>query len=278
MTFKKWLSTPKGYVFMAMAVYLVVASFLSHTMQGIEHAVLAAALAAGLDAGCCLLEKRKRIMPDGAVITGLIIALILSTTSSWFVVSATVILAILSKHLLVRRKKPIFNPAAFGLLLSIPLFHSEQSWWGAFGDLPMWTMLLLLIGGYAAANRVHKYPQVFSFLGMYLVLLLIMGVLQIGDAADALRSPFINACLFFGFFMLTDPPTSPAKPKQQVLFGLLVAIIGSTIYAFFGGLMYLYIGLLAGNLYHMVTADFAKRTSKQQQNTLRRHRTKDISM
>ena len=171
------------------------------------------------------LKNENGVMPDGAVITGLIISLILSTATSLGVIAATAVIAILSKHLLVYKKKPIFNPAAFGLLLSVLFFQTGQSWWGAFGDLPVWTILFLLVGGYAVTNRVNKFPQVFSFLGTSFLLLLLMGHFNIGGAVDALRPPFINATLFFGFFMLTDPPTSPGKDRDQIMFGILTAVI-----------------------------------------------------
>ncbi|NOU73683.1 hypothetical protein GC098_20035 [Paenibacillus sp. LMG 31458] len=252
MTVNQWIKTPKGYVVVSLVAFLLLASIWSLDIRGIYNGIIAVVVSSAVDTLCSRIAKKKRMMPDGAVITGLIIALILSTTSSWYIVAATSIIAILSKHLLVHKKKPIFNPAAFGLLLSILFFRIGQSWWGAFGDLPTWTVVFLLIGGYMVTNRVNKFPQVFSFLGTYFILLFIMGIINVGDATDALRSPFINASLFFALFMLTDPPTSPAKYKDQVIFGILSAIVGAVIYGIFGGLMYLFIGLLIGNLYHLL--------------------------
>ncbi|MCQ6282106.1 RnfABCDGE type electron transport complex subunit D [Bacillus sp. EB600] len=249
MTAKKWLKTPKGFVTMAMITYLLVASMGSKELAGIRNGFVAVLISIIVDILCNVIKKRKWSMPDGAVITGLIISLILSTATSLGVIAWTVVIAILSKHLLVYKKKPIFNPAAFGLLLSVLLFQTGQSWWGAFGDLPVWTILFLLVGGYKVTNRVNKFPQVFSFLGTSFFLLLLMGHFNIGGAVDALRPPFINATLFFGFFMLTDPPTSPGKDKDQIVFGILTAVSGTVIYGFFGGLMYLFIGLLIGNFY-----------------------------
>jgi Na+-translocating ferredoxin:NAD+ oxidoreductase RnfD subunit len=263
MAANQWAKSPKGYVVFVMVAFLVIASLGSHDIRGIEHGIVAVCVSVALDIICCLFEKRKRIMPDGAVITGLIISLILSVTSSWLVVVATSIISILSKHILVHRKKPIFNPAVFGLLLSILIFQSQQSWWGAFGDLPSWTLVFLLIGGYAATNRINKFPQVFSFLGSYFVLLFIMWALHIGDVPDALLPPFINATLFFAFLMLTDPPTSPAKVKDQIIFGILTAAVGTVVYGFFGGLMYFFIGLLVGNLYHFLSTRSSLIASKQ---------------
>ena len=198
MTIRHWIKSPKGYVAIAMTAYLLIISAWSHDRNGIIQALVAVGTALVVDIAGCLIERRKRIMPGGAVITGLIIALILGVTTSWTIVAATSAIAILSKHFLVHRKKPVFNPAVFGLLLSIPLFHTEQSWWGAFGDLPAWSVALLLIGGYIIVNRVNKYPQIFAFFGFYFVMLFLMGHYGVGDAADALRAPFVNATLFLG--------------------------------------------------------------------------------
>ncbi|WP_442603196.1 RnfABCDGE type electron transport complex subunit D [Paenibacillus sp. KN14-4R] len=264
----KWAKTPKGYVALSLIAYLLIASIGYQDIKGIKNGIIAIAASLATDVLFGLFQKRKRIRPDGALITGLIIALILSSTTSWLVVAATSIIAILSKHLLVHKKKPIFNPATFGLLLSIIIFKTGQNWWGAFADLPVWMMAFLLIGGYAVTNRVNKFPQVFSFLGTYLFLLLIMGLLNGGDASDALRPPFIQAALFFAFMMLTDPPTSPAKYKDQIAFGVLTALVGAAIYALFGGLMYLFIGLLVGNCYHYLKIKSVEHSvSKRVRNT-----------
>lgn len=242
------MKTPKGYVTIAMISFLLIASIGSQTIKGILNSIIAIVVSFGVEYLYCTIMNRKSSR-DSTVITSLIISLILSFTTSWLVVAGTAVIAILSKHLLIYKKKPIFNPAAFGLLVSIFLFHSGQSWWGAFGDLPAWTIIFLLIGGYLVTERVNKYPQVFSFLGTTFVLLLFMGLFNIGNASDALRPPFINAALFFAFFMLTDPPTSPAKVQNQVIFGILTALTGTIVYGIFGGLTYLFIGVFVGNIY-----------------------------
>lgn len=265
MTAKQWVKTPKGYILIIMAAFLFIASLGAQDLRGITNALIASGVCAAVETICSLIAKKKRIFPDGAVITGIILAMILSTTTSWQIVAATSVMAILPKYIFAYKKKPIFNPAAFGLLLSVLFFRTGQSWWGAFGDLPAWTVAFLLIGGYAAANRVNKFPQLFSFLGAYFLLLLIMGIFHIGDAVDALRPPFINASLFFALFMLTDPPTSPAKGRDQIIFGILCAIIGAAIYGLFGGLMYLFIGLLAGNLFHYLKARLSSQAPKLQE-------------
>ncbi|MBA2943759.1 RnfABCDGE type electron transport complex subunit D [Paenibacillus sp. CGMCC 1.16610] len=246
-----WHKKPKSYVIICLVAFLIIAEVLSSDLRGSYNVLIALITAVGMDWICFLLGKRKKWLADGSVITGIIIGLILSTTTSWYLIVITVIMAILSKHLIVFKKKPVFNPAAFGLLLSILFFQTGQSWWGAFGDLPVWTIGFLLVGGYLVTNRVNKFPQVFSFLSAYFLLLLLMGFMHVGEVADAFRPPFINASLFFALFMLTDPPTSPASNKDQVIFGVLSAIVGVGVYVFFGGLMYLFIGLLISNAYQV---------------------------
>jgi len=255
---QKWIKTPKGYVTIVLFSYLIIASIGSKNLMGLKNSIIAIGVAFVVDFLYCGMKNRKS-SKDSTVITGLILSLILSFTTPWEIVAGTAVIAILSKHLLVYKKKPIFNPATVGLLLSIFIFHTGQSWWGAFGDLPAWTIIFLLMGGYTITDRVNKFPQVLSFLGTFFVLLFVMGLLNIGNAADAFRPPFINAALFFAFFMLTDPPTSPAKYKNQVLFGILSAVSGVLVYGIFGGLTYLFIGLFIGNFYSYIQ----KRTSSK---------------
>lgn len=270
MTVKKWLKTPKGFLIILMIVYLLIASIGYKDVTGMKNASIAVIVSVVVDIIFNIVKRRKWSKPDGAVITGLIVSLVLGTTSSMIAVAGTAGIAILSKHLLAYKKRPVFNPAAFGLLLSVPLFHTGQSWWGAFGDLPAWTIAFLIVGGYMITDKVNKFPQVFSFLATTFLLLLLMGHFNIGDEMDALRSPFINATLFFGFFMLTDLPTSPAKNQEQVVFGILTAVAGTIISALFGGLMYLFIGLMAGNLYFLQKKRTAAKVSLRRSERMRR--------
>jgi Na+-translocating ferredoxin:NAD+ oxidoreductase RnfD subunit len=99
-------------------------------------------------------------------------------------------------------------------------------------------------------DKVNKFPQVFTFLGVYLIVMLVLGLVHIGDTTDALRNPFINSTLFLGFFMVTDPPTSPAKYGEQMIFGFIAAIVSVIVYLIFGGLTFLLVGLLVANAWN----------------------------
>ncbi|QQE81039.1 RnfABCDGE type electron transport complex subunit D [Alicyclobacillus sp. SO9] len=250
---RKYLKKPKGLVMLVLTVLTLFSLLNPHQHHGFLNAVYAVGTGVLFDLAVSLFQRPFRLISDGGIITGLIVADILSSTSPAYAVIATTAIALLSKHVLRIKRKPILNPAAFGLLLSAMIFPTGQSWWGSLALMPALFIVLLVGGGLWVAVRVNKLPEVFAFLGTYFVLLLVMGMFHLGLSSDtpgdALRTPFINSALFLAFFMLTDPPTSPAKYGHQVVFGIVAAAISTLVFAIHGGLTYLYIGLLLGNVW-----------------------------
>ena len=71
---------------------------------------------------------------------------------------------------------------------------------------------VLFATGIFIADRVNKMPLVLAFLGgYYLLFTLTAFVGDPGGVAEIFRTPDLHAVLFFAFFILTDPPTSPVK-------------------------------------------------------------------
>lgn len=247
-----FFKTPKGYLLIAILVLAAVAFLGSLTYQGLIHTGIAVLTACVLDFFVMLIQKRKRLIPDGALLTGLIIGLILSPSVSWYEVVAASFIAISSKHVLKFKKKPIFNPAVFGLLAVLLLFSSAHAWWGALPDLPIWCAVIVIVCGFQVTERVNKFPLVFTFLGVYFSIFLIIALTNTIDVSEIFLTPFVHSALFLSFFMLTDPPTSPAKYGEQVIFGTIAAVVSAAWNIEFGGLSFLLIGLLAANLLHVV--------------------------
>ncbi len=249
----RFLKTPKGYITAVLAGLTLIGALRPQDHAGLLNAAVAVITALILDGAVMKLQKRALRLSGGGVITALIVADILGHATSFPVIAATTAVALSSKHILRAGRKPIFNPAAFGLLFAILVFtHTGQSWWGSLALLPVWLVSILIAGGLLVTLRVNKFPQVASFLGVYFLLLLAMAMLHIGlpsdTPGDALRPPFVNTALYLAFFMLTDPPTSPAPYRQQILFGAIAASVGTAIFATAGGLAYLLAGLLTANL------------------------------
>jgi len=201
------------------------------------------------------LEMRRRnaiviTSPDGALITGLIVALVLIAGAPVLVALAAAGLAVASKHFLRAPQFHLFNPAAVGLLVALVVFPTGQSWWGALADLPPPFIAILVLGGALVANRVNRLPAVITFLGISFAVFTVAGLLLGTDqprVAEVFRVPFINAAIFFACLMLTDPATSPGRPGEQVRFAGVVAIASAVCFVAVEGLWYLFVGLLAGN-------------------------------
>ncbi|HDX9588009.1 TPA: RnfABCDGE type electron transport complex subunit D [Bacillus pseudomycoides] len=254
--------TPKRFVLVMLLILMLIAQVNMNNYTGLVHAGISAATAMFIDTLIAVLKKRKLTFPDGAAITGLIVALVLSPMVSSYTSAFTAAIAIASKHLFTVKKKPIFNPAAFGLLITAVLFSSGQSWWGGLSMLPAWCIVFVCIAGFLVTEKVNKFPQVLSFLGIYFLIVLIMGIIGIENVGDILRVPYINSTLFLAFFMLTDPPTSLGKYKDQVKFGIITAIASIASYMILGGLTFLLVGILIANGWKALKVSRNKKTAR----------------
>ncbi|HEY6341804.1 MAG TPA: RnfABCDGE type electron transport complex subunit D [Bryobacteraceae bacterium] len=245
---KIFFRTPKGLLTIILAVLLAIAA----PGEGRQAAMgfSSAAIAAGLlDLLIIRVRKNKWEFPSGAVLTALIVAMVLRSQEPWYIVTSTSIAAVLSKYLFRSRSANIFNPAALAIVVTFYVFHTGQSWWGALTDVGP-GVILLLGTGFFIANRVNKLPLVITFLGTYFLLFAVTAF--VGDArwvAEVFRTPDLEAALYFAFFILTDPPTSPAKHPDQIMCGMIVAVVSYAFFEWAGVVYYLLAGVLAGNLW-----------------------------
>ncbi|HVC33011.1 MAG TPA: RnfABCDGE type electron transport complex subunit D [Chloroflexota bacterium] len=245
---KRFIRSPKGYLLVALALLTVVgaqAEGVALVEPGIVGAVVAAALT---DVILIRLRTGGWEFPSGAILTGLIVALVLAPQEPVNVPIATAVLAVASKYLFRTRWSNVFNPAAVALIVAATVFGSGESWWGGLADLPVPLILLLLATGLVVADHVNKLPMVLVFLGSYVALFAASAFL--GDparVAEIFRPPDVNAALFFAFFMLDDPPTCPVRYPDQIWFGLIVAVVSFAVFSTIGTDYYLLVGLLVGN-------------------------------
>lgn len=244
----RFLRSPKGSLTLVFLPLLYIAGASVGWPLVIPHVLAALAGACLLDVLINLIARRGLIWPSSALISGLIVAFVLGPIEPHAVTFAVAALATISKHLLTSRQSHIFNPAALALVLSVPLFGTGQSWWGALANAPAFWLILLLAGGAFILERLNKFPLALSFLGVYFGLFAFAGLVGPARVAEMFQMPFVNAALFLACFMLTDPPTSPGKLNDQIWFGGLVAIVSAVAQVVGVGQTYLLVGLLAGNL------------------------------
>jgi Na+-translocating ferredoxin:NAD+ oxidoreductase RnfD subunit len=180
----------------------------------------------------------------------MLVAMIVSPQEPWYVGAATSALAVVSKYLFRIRTVNVFNPAALAIVATFYVFNTEQSWWGALGELPPAALAVLIGTGAFIADRVNKLPLVLVFLGSYYLLFTATAFLgEPRQVAEIFRAPDLHAVLFFAFFILTDPPTSPVRYHEQVIFAMIVALTSYAIFEWMGAVYYLLAGVLVGNLW-----------------------------
>ena len=188
--------------------------------------------------------------PSGAVLTGLFVAMILSPGEPWYVGAVTSAVAVISKYVFRTRTANVFNPAALALVVAFHAFGSAQDWWGALPDLPPAAIGALLVTGIFIADRVNKMPLVAGFLGCYYALFTTTAFVgDPGGVAEIFRSPDLHAALFFAFFILTDPPTSPVRYRPQLMCGAIVAVVSYAAFELVGTVYFLLAGVLVGNVW-----------------------------
>lgn len=247
---RRFFSTPKGLLIIILTLLVGLAApteGIRLVMPGLFGAV---AVAGVMDALILRWKRKVWEFPDGAVLTGLFIAMVLSPHEPWYIAACTSAVAIASKHLFRTRSANVFNPAALGIVATFYVFDTGQSWWGALPEITTLAILVLFATGAFIADRVNKMPLLLSFLGVYFLLFTLTTFA--GDPqqlAEIFRAPDLHAVLFFAFFILTDPPTSPVKYRDQIICGTIVAV---SSYAFFEGVgaaYYLLAGVLVGNIW-----------------------------
>jgi Na+-translocating ferredoxin:NAD+ oxidoreductase RnfD subunit len=247
-TLSRFFRTPKGLLIVVLAILTGLAALgqgIATVAPGLGGAIVVAAL---IDAPILRLREGEWVFPDGAMLTGWIVALILSPHQPWYVAAVTAAVGVASKYAARVGTANVFNPAALALVATFYVFDTAQNWWGALPEIAPVALTVLFATGVFITQRVNKLPAVLAFLGTYYLLFTLTAFL--GDparVAELYRTPDVHAALFFAFFMVTDPPTSPPKQRDQLVFG---AITGAASYAFFeliGAAYFLLAGLLVAN-------------------------------
>ncbi len=196
---------------------------IAFTLQGSGVVALIAlpALAVETDILFQMFRFRKIRAPDAALATGLLLALLLPPTVSLLQAAALAAAAIALRHVLRFQDRPLFNPAAAGVLLGALFFGLAPSWWGSIG---MW--LVVVLGVVLTLRTPGSWRTRAGFFASYGVLS-VLGTLAFGEVTTPqvlLLGAVDPAILFFGFFMVPEPRSSLARPGERWGFGLLVGV------------------------------------------------------
>jgi Na+-transporting NADH:ubiquinone oxidoreductase subunit NqrB len=134
------------------------------------------------------------------------------------------VLAIGSKFLLRAGGKHVFNPACFAIV--VLLLTSDHVWvspgiWGS----AMWLGFLLASCAGLVLGRAARVDIALAFFGAYGGLLVVR-CLALGDPMTIpWHQVQSGSLLLFGFFMITDPRSTPDARIGRVIFAVTVALL-----------------------------------------------------
>ena len=171
--------------------------------------------AIGIESTILFFKNKKISITDSSIISGLIIGYVLSSDNPWWIFILASLLAICSRHLIHFNKKHLFNPAAFGIFLTVIFFGASTQWKGTY----LWYILLPF--GLYFISKVQKLEVLIGYALTALSLFIIQAVMQ----KTSLFNIFGYLSYFYIFIMMIEPKTTPVKPSGKFIFGIGVAVL-----------------------------------------------------
>ncbi len=165
-------------------------------------------------------------VPKSSIISGLFISMILSPSQPWYVLVFAALVVVVSKSFLRVKSRTLLNPASLALTLSLLVFSAPHAWWGTT------SLIGIILLGIFIPLRLKRFDLVGSFFIVYLILSLSQ-TFFIGDFQNLQFKILDRATLFFMFFMLTEPMTTPVKQKGRIIYGSLAALLYFSLVNFY---------------------------------------------
>jgi Na+-translocating ferredoxin:NAD+ oxidoreductase RnfD subunit len=214
---------------------------------GAESLVALPLVAAMVDLGFQSVRYRQMRIPDAALVTGLLLALLFPPSAPILLTGTATFAAISVRHILRSRGRPWLNPAASGVLIGTLLFALAPGWWVGIG--PYGEVMMVALG----ALLVLRAPTGWRLPTMFLLTYGVLAAVQhlvVGATTDPrilLLEVVDPATLFFALFMMVEPRTAPGAGHQQVLYAGSVGVAAAFLPVFLPTIGIL-VSLLVGNL------------------------------
>ncbi|MGH3848527.1 MAG: RnfABCDGE type electron transport complex subunit D, partial [Pseudonocardiaceae bacterium] len=148
-------------------------------------------------------------------------------------------LSLLTKYLLRRNGRHIFNPSNIGLAWALLLIgpsyvFSEHLWWAPLGAPVLISMVVILAGALWVLRQVRMIPMVTTFLATFFVLIAAFALAgrsyyatwhdgPVGGSFYWLTIALSPELLIFVFFMITDPQTAPKSSLGRHIYAVATA-------------------------------------------------------
>lgn len=209
------LSSVKIQLIIFLSVFAVYLSVINRDIAFLSAISISVISAVFLESLITYLKTKRFKIIDSSVVSGLIIGYVISTGEPWWKFLFASILAIVSKYLIRFKNKHLFNPAAFGIFLSVILLNAATQWKGT----NLW--YIIVPAGIYFVWKIRKLELIAGYILSHLILF--------GGYAFIQNSPLIDALkyqnYFFIFIMLIEPKTTPVENKGKIIFGISVAFL-----------------------------------------------------
>lgn len=154
------------------------------------------------------------------------------------VLVAVAMIAVSSKYIFAIHCRHVFNPVAIAAAIIGMSGIGFVTWWIATPVL----FIPILIFGLLVVRKIRRFHLFFSFVVVASIVALLH---NISFTTFLLSWPII----FFGTLMLTEPRTAPARRRDQIIFGVLVGFLFSSISSFGKYSLTPELALVIGNIF-----------------------------
>lgn len=168
------------------------------------------------------IKERPKSGWKSALITALGLCLLLKSGSLLTLALAGVV-AISSKFIFRIKGKHLFNPANFGIIISIILLQDAWISPGQWGSSALFLFILSVFGG-IVLMKIGRLETSIVFLISLFLMEYGRTILYQGWGLDVLLHKFSSGTLLlFACFMITDPMTIPNSRISRVIWTLILA-------------------------------------------------------
>jgi Na+-translocating ferredoxin:NAD+ oxidoreductase RnfD subunit len=223
---------------------------LGHTVLGFEQAYLTPVVGVAAALGTEILldsvdafahHRRPKYLGRAALdfllpayIAGLACAMLLYANDHLMPTALAAVVGVASKYLIRipvgPRLRHVLNPSNAGIVTVLLLFpwvgiappyqftEWVTGWWGAV--VPA---LLLAAGTMLNAKLTGRVPLILAWVGGFLLQAVVRAAVTDISLVSAVLPLSGTAFILFTNYMITDPGTTPVRPRNQVVFGLTTA-------------------------------------------------------
>jgi len=215
---------------------LIVGSFVAHIYLGWVEIVAILIYTVFIEHLFLYFNKRREFYFSYSSFSTAIGVIVLMYSPHLWIYFVVISLGLFQKHFITFNGKQFFNPSNFALIMALLFFYKDAHIIsGQFGD-ELWLAFVVSLLAIVILIRVNRWIIPIAFIVSYLFLqyFLVVGYDPVILFEDIYHRFYSVTFILFIYFMLTDPPVTPSKYYEQIIYSFLVALMASLLDRFYG--------------------------------------------